>query len=99
MRNRRIDNLLEGFLSLDLLIEYPKSYVFEVNNESIFTIILDLFLEDTEHELLFILLLVGRKVNVGIMPRFSVVCTLKKLFFDKLLIVLKSLEEILVWKV
>jgi hypothetical protein len=72
MGNRRIDDLLKGFLGLNLLVEDPKSHIFKVHYEGIFTIVLDLFLEDAEHELLFVLLLVGRKIYIGIVTSFSV---------------------------
>jgi hypothetical protein len=48
MRNCRIDDLLERFLSFDLLVKDTKCHIFEVNNGCVFAFVLDFFFDDTE---------------------------------------------------
>jgi hypothetical protein len=48
MRNCRIDDLLERFLSFNLLVENTKCDIFEVNNGCVFAFVLDFFFDDTE---------------------------------------------------
>ena len=64
MRNGGVNDLLERLLGLDLLVEDSKRDIFEVNNEGILPVVLDLLFEDTEDELLLILLLVRSKINI-----------------------------------
>lgn len=65
MRNSCINNFLERLLCLDLLIEDSKRNILKIDYISLLAIKHDLLLNDTEHELLLILLrLILVKVNV-----------------------------------
>ena len=64
MGNGGVDNFLKRLLSFDLLIEDTKGHIFEIDYVSIFSIVLYLFLEDTEDELLLVLCLDCSKVDV-----------------------------------
>ena len=65
MRNSCIYNFLERLLCLDLLIKHPERNILKIDYISLLAIKHDLLLNDTEHELLLILLrLILVKVNV-----------------------------------
>ena len=95
VRYRCVYNLLERFLSLDLLVKDTESDVFEVNDICVLSIVLDLLLEDAEYELLLVLLLIGIEVDVCILvPTGLRSLTLEKFPLDRLFSLLKRKLEV-----
>ena len=98
MRNCGIDDLLERILSLDLLVENPKRDILKIDNIGIFAIKLDLFLDNTEHKLLLIRLLVRGKINFRLYcaPRLRGISALEQLLLNFLLPLFKYLMVVFV---
>ena len=97
MGNGGVYNLLKRLLSFYLLIEDTKSDIFEIDYESIFSIVLNLFLEDTEYELLLILCLDCCKVDVCILvPSLYCIRAFKKFSFYRLFLFFEGIEKVFV---
>ena len=100
MRNGGVDNLLKRLLSFDLLIQHTKSHIFEIHYVSIFSIVLYLFLEDTEDKLLLILCLVCCKVDVCLLiSSLHCIRTFKKFSFYRLFLFFEGIEKVFVLKI
>ena len=98
MGDCRIYDLLERFLSLYLLIEYSKGYVLEVHDVGIISIVLYLFLKDTENELFLILCLVCSEVDVCLLVGTGsyTVGALKQFSFYSLFFLFEHLSKVFV---
>lgn len=97
MRDGCVDNLLERFLSFDLLVQNTKCNIFEVDNKCILAIKLDFFLDYAEHKLFLILLFVSCKINVCLYSTLKLGCivALEQLFLYKLFSLLKDVYKVL----
>jgi hypothetical protein len=100
MGNGGVNNFLERLLSFDLLIEDTKGHIFEIDYVSIFSIVLYLFLEDTEDELLLVLCLDCSKVDICLLvPSLYCVRAFKKFSFYRQFLFFEGVEKVFVLQI
>ena len=96
MRDGGPDDLLEGLLGLDLLVEYSKRHILEVDDLGVFPIIINLLSENAEDELLLILLPVSIEIDICLAP--GALFVFQDLSLDKLLLPLVTIMKVYVFE-